>query len=86
MPIAWRRSIRQTGSSGPPNPFRYLTDAIQATLEGVVNGAVAVVAFPFVVAGKAAGAVVQRSGVTGVAAAALCLGVVAALVTSESGV
>lgn len=49
-----------------------------------MNGAVAVVAFPFVVAGRAAGAV-QRGGVTGVAAAALCLGLVAALVTSESG-
>lgn len=85
MPIAWRRSIRQTGSSGPPNPFRYLTDAIQATLESVVNGAVAVVAFPFVVAGKAAGAV-KRGGVTGVTAVALCLGLVAALVTSDSGV
>lgn len=82
MPIAWRRSIRHTGSS--PSPVRYLTGAVQGALEGVVNGVVAVVAFPFVAAGKGVGAV-RRGGAKGAAATVMVLGLAAVLVTSKPG-
>ncbi|CAM9238068.1 unnamed protein product, partial [Ectocarpus sp. 8 AP-2014] len=83
MPIAWRRSIRQTGSSS--NPVQLLAGAVLAAVGAVVNGAVAVAAFPFVAAGKGVGAA-KAGGVKGAAVTLLALSVMAAVLVTSSAV
>ncbi|CAN0351080.1 unnamed protein product [Ectocarpus sp. 12 AP-2014] len=81
MPIAWRRSIRQTGSSS--NPVQLLAGAVLAAVGAVVNGAVAVAAFPFVAAGKGVGAA-KAGGVKGAAVTFLALSVMTAVLVTSS--
>ncbi|CAM9690844.1 unnamed protein product [Ectocarpus sp. 4 AP-2014] len=81
MPIAWRRSIRQTGSSS--NPAQLLAGAVLAAVGAVVNGAVAAAAFPFVVAGKGVGAA-KAGGVKGAAVTLLALSVMTAVFVTSS--
>ncbi|CAM9225008.1 unnamed protein product [Ectocarpus sp. 6 AP-2014] len=81
MPIAWRRSIRPTGSSS--NPVQLLAGAVLAAVGAVVNGAVAVAAFPFAAAGKGVGAA-KAGGVKGAAVTLLALSVVTAVLVTSS--
>lgn len=81
MPIAWRRSIRQTASSS--NPVQFLAGAVLAAAGAVVNGAVVVAAFPFVAAGKGVGAA-KSGGVKGTAVTLLALSLVTAVLVTSS--
>ncbi|CAM9162438.1 unnamed protein product [Ectocarpus fasciculatus] len=81
MPIAWRRSIRQTASSS--NPVQLLAGAVLAAAGAVVNGAVAVAAFPFVAAGKGVGAA-KAGGFKGAAVTLLALSLMTAVLVTSS--